>query len=405
MESSDEDSLFVSTTSAREPKIKQEPGLEDASTVPATTLEPAASNSKSPTPISVPDAVPNRSRPNQKSKGKSKKPAQPSRLRSVTPGSDRIVRSTSEILNNLYEGNDVIPMSATPELVLNDKDDDEIVQEFPVFYSTEYIEKLYLLQYPTRSAMRPLVDSKGTGVLDSRIKPVSQVIEVDLPIETSQFYDREKGDQWGGLDKQTFSGVAKPVQGYMIGVFKDSELHLNPIHATAQLRPQFQYISQPPTPIGDALSSTSVIDNEKENAEKNKVSGPKAVHLTAKIVGDNAPSFSGALTARKKMEDEEFVGMDWYDRDSEESWSTSDKLVAERKNELISTMTSDEYIANISSPYVDPLEASRIAAEQLKKQQQAALAARQAALRSSAPVAKPTPTQRVPVRRAATAKK
>lgn len=97
--------------------------------------------------------------------------------------------------------------------------------------------------------------------------------------------------------------------------------------------------------------------------------------------------------------------MDWYDRDSEESWSTSDKLVAERKNELISTMTSDEYIANISSPYVDPLEASRIAAEQLKKQQQAALAARQAALRSSAPVAKPTPTQRVPVRRAATAKK
>lgn len=396
----DNDSLFVTSSSSEPIKIKTEPGLEDQPmTVPAPASEETSSLSQ---PASGPSSnTKSTPTPSNTKPAKSDVLLRPQSI--AHKNKNKHLQSTSETLNALYESTSAIALDSTPELVLNDENDDEIVLEYPVYYSTEYLEKLYLLQYPTRSAGRQLTDRKGTGIANSRIKPKSQVIEVDVPIETTQFYDNEKGEHWGGLNQQTFGGVAKPVEGYMIGVFKDKELHLNPVHATAQLRPQFQYISQPPAPIGDAAMASTVIDKEKEAANTPK-SGPKAVHLSAKIVGDNAPSFSGALTARKKMEDEEFVVMDWYDLDTAESWDASDKLVSEFKTPLIPTTTTDKYLENISSPHVDPFEASLLAAKAAmaakKLQMEAAAKKKQLEMASKASAAKAA-TARVPVRRAA----
>lgn len=230
-----------------------------------------------------------------------------------------------------------------------DTDPDEIVQEFPVYFSTGLLHKLYLLQYPTRSAARPLVDANRTGVLDSRLKPVSQVVEIDVPLETKKFYDTEKGEHWNKLNKQTFSGVARPALDgeYMIGVFKDNELHLNMVTAVAQLRPQFQHITHRNLAEAEKESKESA---DKETAKKQ----PRAVQMMAMGSGENAPNFSGAISARKHMEDEDFVGMDWYDRDSDESWSISDKLIATTKTPLVSTTTLEEYVQEISAPYIDP---------------------------------------------------
>lgn len=226
-------------------------------------------------------------------------------------------------------------------------DGDEIVQEFPVYFSTGLLNKLYLLQYPTRSAARPLVDANNTGILDSRMKLSSKLIEVDVPIETKKFYDTEKGEHWENLNKQTFSGIAKPSDGeYMIGVFKNNELHLNAVSAVAQLRPQFQHI----THRTQADQDVEMKEAEKEKAKKQ----PRAVQMTAMGSGENAPNFSGAISARKRMEDEDFVGMDWYDRDSDESWNISDKLIATTKKPLVSKTTVEDYVEKISAPYVDP---------------------------------------------------
>lgn len=234
----------------------------------------------------------------------------------------------------------------SPEI--NNDDDDEIVQEFPVYFSTGLLNKLYLLQYPTRPAERPLVDANQRGILDSRIKLDSKLVEVDVPIETKKFYDTEKGEHWNSLNKQTFSGVAKPAEGeYMIGVFKDSELHLSSVSAVAQMRPQFQYITNRNAP--DAQK-----EKEAAAAEEKSKKQPRAVQMTAMGSGENAPNLSGAITARKRMEDEDFVGMDWYDRDSDESWSISDKLMATRKAPLVSKTTLADYVEEISAPYIDP---------------------------------------------------
>lgn len=229
-------------------------------------------------------------------------------------------------------------------------ENDEIVQEFPVYFSTGLLNKLYLLQYPTRSAARPLVDANNTGILDSRIKLDSKVIEVDVPLETKKFYDVEKGEHWNNLNKQTFTGVAKKVEGeYMIGVFKDSELHLNAVSAVAQLRPQFLHITH--RNLAEQEKEKELKEAEKSEKAKKQ---PRAVQMTALASGENAPNFSGAISARKHMEDEDFIGMDWYDRDSDESWSISDKLIATNKKPLVSKTTLEEYVEEISAPYVDP---------------------------------------------------
>lgn len=236
---------------------------------------------------------------------------------------------------------------------LGTDEDDEIVQEFPVFFSNGLLDKLYLLQYPTRSAARPLVDANNSGILDSRMKLSSQVIEVDVPLETKKFYDTEKGEYWNNLNKQTFSGVARKSEGeYMIGVFKDNELHLNMVNAVAQMRPQFQHITH---------RNLAELEKEKEAKAKEaaeKKKQPRAVQMTALASGESAPNFSGAISARKRMEEEEFVGMDWYDRDSDESWSTSDKLIATNKAPLISKTSVADYVEEISAPYIDPTKKS-----------------------------------------------
>lgn len=348
----EDDSLFVSS----EPfKIKKEPGLEsEEDSLFVTSLdfptEPEASSSNSIQQNLQEALVKTTSTDTKKNSGSSK---------SKKASSSKSTRSTSETLNALYEGDNVIAFDATPELVLNDEDgEDEVVEEYPMYYSTELLQKLYILQYPTRPATRPFVDVNGTGILDSRIKPEGQAIEVDVPIDTTKFYDKEKAENWGNVDKQTYGGIAKHVPGYMIGVFKDNALHLNPVHATAQLRPQFHYASQ----AGQAQNNST--DKEKEAAQTKRA--PKAVQLTAKIVGDNAPSFSGALIATKKLEDESFIGMDWYDRDSEESWDIADSLIAKKRDPLVEKTTKDEYIASISSPHVDPVAvaAANFAAKQ-----------------------------------------
>jgi len=184
--------------------------------------------------------------------------------------------------------------------------------------------------------MRPLVDSLGTGILETRLKPKSGLIELDIPMETNRFYDEEKGEKWNKVDRQTFGGVLKTGQGkYMVGVFKDDELHVSPIDSVAQLRPQFKYFDK------HVLGEQEVAKSLKTDPSKPREA--RQIHMTAKSSGDHAPRFSGALEARRAADDEVFVKLDWFDKDSAESWEMGDKLVTSNKRMLQSELTLHEY--------------------------------------------------------------
>ncbi|KAK9329753.1 Sin-like protein conserved region-domain-containing protein [Lipomyces starkeyi] len=220
--------------------------------------------------------------------------------------------------------------------ILDADDDDPIVKSFPIYLSSRLASHLHIFQYPVRPNTRPYTGSQGEPVLDLRVKPDSGIVQVDVPINTTHFYDHEKGEKWGAVDRQTLGGVMTQSEGYMIGIFKDGELHLTPVKGTCQLRPSFTYVDK------DAQTEKEIARSFKQDPAKPKEI--RAVQMTVKSSDDSAPRYSGALAARKRAEDEEFVEMHWYDKDTEEAWDLADHLRSASREPLIPATTRDEYI-------------------------------------------------------------
>lgn len=66
--------------------------------------------------------------------------------------------------------------------------------------------------------------------------------------------------------------------------------------------------------------------------------------MTVKSSDASAPRYSGALAALKKAEDEKFVDVDWYDKDTDEAWNCGDRLLKTVREPLIPITRRDEYI-------------------------------------------------------------
>ncbi|EGX95356.1 sulfite reductase beta subunit [Cordyceps militaris CM01] len=190
----------------------------------------------------------------------------------------------------------------TANHVENDEDDDPITASYPVFLNPALPlgRRLLVLQHPNRT------DDHGARAPPSelRLKAESGMVEVDMPLDYNEAYDRDKGLRWGrtlqtsmaaknggshGLaggfgfgavqqrgagagaggarkrnevdaedlidwneavrqDKvlrtQTLGGQypdADEVQ-YMVGVFQGNDLHLTPVSSLVHLRPQLHHL-------------------------------------------------------------------------------------------------------------------------------------------------------------------
>lgn len=216
-------------------------------------------------------------------------------------------------------------------------EDDPVVEEIPMYASTGL--DLHLYQYPTRSAREPFIDATNTGIRACRFKPKTQFVEVDTPLGSRQFYDNEKSEKWGNVQYQAMGGVMKSDGGpYLLGVLKDSELHLNKVNSVVQLRPQFQYFDRYITEEREVM---------KNNRAEPKTGEPRAIQMSARSASDLAPKFSGALMQKKEFDEEKPLDMAWYDRDSNQSWNVADGLFAVKKDELIANNSQDDLLAII----------------------------------------------------------
>lgn len=218
--------------------------------------------------------------------------------------------------------------------------EDPVVQEFPIYISRALDGKINLFQYPTRSANRSNTLTGSPGVVSARLKENAGTVEVDIPVDTTKFYDTEKGDKWRGVDKQSFGGVMKSSDGrYMIGVFKNGELHVSPVESVVQLRPQFKYFSKQ---VSEEKEATRIM-----NTDMKKPREAKSIQVAARATGELAPKFSGALSAHKAWEDEENVPIQWYDRDTDEVWSLADKFISNSKEQLVAKTTINDYLSSV----------------------------------------------------------
>ncbi|KAK4055274.1 hypothetical protein OIV83_000556 [Microbotryomycetes sp. JL201] len=242
----------------------------------------------------------------------------------------------------------------------SDEEDDPVVRELPVFYAPKLVSSLTLLQYPDRQprpetahpllppALRPdnAPDSdsddedEAAAPLQARLKPVSQHLELDVPIErTRDRFDDERGKELATgvidpkyavldqplqkktrgakrpeLDEETAnalrherderrlqkityaSSVVPDITNYLVGVVKEDGLHLSPVTQTFQMRPKLTYLDnmvalerrrkREAKIDEDADSEGDISDTEIKKEEA------KAVQMTVKA---NADSTSGGL--------------------------------------------------------------------------------------------------------------
>ncbi|GAA5980232.1 hypothetical protein JCM11641_005514 [Rhodosporidiobolus odoratus] len=232
----------------------------------------------------------------------------------------------------------------------DEDDDDPVVRRLPVYYTPQYLQSLCLLQFPDRpphpNSAHPLLPpglrpdwandyNPSVGKLTAKLKPVTQHLEVTVPIEKhperwnddnakhfaqgvveDRDKEREKAQEKKGrrkrkdaaddeeeqrykedkearrLDKMIYASTGVPeVTSYLVGVVKNDALHLNPVNQTFQLRPSLTYLdnilaqerrAKRAAQAGDDDDDEDVSDTELRKEEA------KAVQVSIKQQGGDA---------------------------------------------------------------------------------------------------------------------
>ncbi|KAF9381126.1 hypothetical protein CPB97_007941 [Podila verticillata] len=251
---------------------------------------------------------------------------------------------------------------------------DELVKEIPVFLSQRLAKHLYLFQYPVRAAALPYTQESGPS--KARIKPLSQLIELELPVDTSASqYNRERGEELALgmndkplrtvfdedldddaqkelLDKQILvSSLIPNATNYLAGVLRNDEMHLTPFLGTVQLRPSFKYLDKIDEKHKQATKKVSDEENKEQIAKQKAESEQKAKALQVQVrsaADSEARSRSGPNRARL-AEEENWTKLDYFDADSYEADVIYDRMFASHIDELECATTVGDYLTMVSS--------------------------------------------------------
>ncbi|CCU74309.1 unnamed protein product [Blumeria hordei] len=262
-----------------------------------------------------------------------------------------------------------------------DSDSDPIKASYEVFVKPRISadRQVYILQFPNRDARQNYNAASGAQPSKVRVKPKAGMVEIDVPIDAHNNYDREKGVKWGvalkksnisnsggshGLPggfgiggampssrskgrgnavdedlrpellledydlavekeqvliKQTLGGQSiskdETTPQYMIGTFRKNQLHLTPIDNIVQMRPQFHHI--------DAVIEQERLAKGRDAAAAGK-SEARAVHMTVKtqVDGDSGSNTEMPIAVRISAAQAEAWKTHLYiDEDADEAWA------------------------------------------------------------------------------------
>ncbi|KAF9103868.1 DNA-directed RNA polymerase III subunit RPC5 [Mortierella sp. GBA35] len=251
---------------------------------------------------------------------------------------------------------------------------DELIKEIPVYLSQRLAKHLYLFQYPVRAAALPYVE--GSGPSKARIKPLSQLIELELPVDTNASqYNKERGEELAMgmndkalrtaldeepdddekkelLDKQTLvSSLIPNATNYLAGVLRNDEMHLTPIHGAVQLRPSFKYLDKIDEKKKQASKKVSDEENKemlaKQKAEQEQKA--RALQVQVRSAADSEARRANGPNKARLAEEENWTKLDYFDAETKESALIYDRMFASYVDELDCVTTVPDYLGLVSS--------------------------------------------------------
>ncbi|KAK4126378.1 hypothetical protein N657DRAFT_643164 [Parathielavia appendiculata] len=282
-------------------------------------------------------------------------------------------------------------------------DDDPVVASYCVFIKPPLPEhrNLVVLQYVTRTA-QDASQVRIPRITELRVKPSTGMYEVDVPMDTGEAYDKNKGMAWGtALQKSMeakkggslglaggFNIVATPSTGrggrragnddeappnwaealrqdkvlrtqtfggsrsaeekhtrHMIGVFQGKNLHLTPVSSAVHLRPVPHHLDA--ATEQDRLSRGSAaggVSGEKSGAAA-AASAARAIHMSIKSAMDAEGGVETETMADRlrNVQTETWKRMEWVHDEAEMAWEAYNEcllLRPESNNNAAATTTT-----------------------------------------------------------------
>ncbi|KAL4139311.1 hypothetical protein PRIC2_002808 [Phytophthora ramorum] len=215
-------------------------------------------------------------------------------------------------------------------------DDDPVVREIPVHLADELRHSLYLVQFPLRPTYRPMPEPPRRA----RVKPNNQLMQLDFPVDQrSEHFDQDAEEYLKQKHLRLQSSSVPALTNYAVGVFRQGQLHLTPLSSVMQMRPSLSHIDD-------------AVNEEEEDMEvEEKVEAPAAEMKEVQFQFKKKQS-ERALSAiqnsyaykKQQIDAENWIELQVQDKSSSGADDEFENLFSEKEEEVVSSMTPDEYI-------------------------------------------------------------
>ncbi|XP_037818813.1 DNA-directed RNA polymerase III subunit RPC5 isoform X2 [Lucilia sericata] len=188
-----------------------------------------------------------------------------------------------------------------------ENEEDEVLEEIPVFLSKNLQENLYLFQYPTKTQVS---NFESAAVVNCCVKPLNHEVKVDFALDTeSPFYDRFKGEQLAlAADGKSQAKGERPT--FKRGIMDKQ----------AFLRPSFSYF--------DKEDKRNKAEQKALNEEDDDEELQQVTVKFARTGGKKVKERQGYDTFVKKSVDEPWCETYWHSRTSPTAELERQKLFA-----------------------------------------------------------------------------
>ncbi|EGC47636.1 conserved hypothetical protein [Histoplasma capsulatum var. duboisii H88] len=166
------------------------------------------------------------------------------------------------------------------------------------------------------------------------------------------------------MTTQTLGGrIKEPVDGdpvYMLGAFRENELHLAPLSAVVQLRSQLHHLDA----FDEVSARNKTIAKGKRDADEE--GGSRAVQTEARAIDmkvKSAEAETGNIASNngllRRMHEEKWEKYTWIDENDQDSWDKYEEYMFNQSLDepplLQSAITPEDYIDGMSAPRIDPI--------------------------------------------------
>ncbi|CCH61041.1 hypothetical protein TBLA_0D05480 [Henningerozyma blattae CBS 6284] len=189
-------------------------------------------------------------------------------------------------------------------------EEDPIIEEIPLNIGGKD-EHLHILQYIGKNKRLGKKPANHPFVSDIRYKAKSSVWELEIPLDESSFFNKNKdneingGDDWEDANIQYLKGVSVKNNGQYVAFSSNKQVYLLPVEKIAQVKPYFKHI--------DDLTKKRKQIESKNNATPASQKA-QVVTMSVKSVSDQAANkLAGSLRAHKIEAEEDPLKLSWVE--------------------------------------------------------------------------------------------